>query len=144
MNVLLILLFFLWPNDNIRLIEYNGSSVKTTFEVDNKFIGEYTGRKKGYLKLNADGTGAYNYDVYGFSSENCDKEVIQVQWGFLVDDNGKLVSFAREYGRSYPILLQCVGKPKFQGCRTQVLLDFIMEYKDGKLGVSSSDDWIKS
>jgi hypothetical protein len=144
MNTLLILFSLWFASDTVRTIEYNGTPVKTTFGVDEKFIGQYSGRKKGFLQLNADGTGEYNYDVFGFASENCDKEIIAVTWGFLLDENNEVVSFDREYGRSYPILFQSDGGPKFQGCRIQVLLDFIMEYEDGKLGVSSSDDWIKN
>jgi hypothetical protein len=141
--ILLLFAVIFLSDDSFRLIEYNGSSVKTIFEVDEKFYGIYKGRKKGYLQLNQDGSGVYNYDVYGFAPVSCEKKPIQLEWGFLVKDEDHIVSFKREYGQSYPILLKSVSDIKFQGCQTEVLLDFIMEYKDGKMGVSSSDDWIK-
>ena len=143
-----ILLLFLsmafFYSDKVRMIEYNGKEVKTTFDVDGKFIGTYEGRKTGSLVLNEDGTGQYTYDVFGFAPASCKKGAIELHWGFILEEHGEVVSFKREYGLSYPILLKSTGETQFQGCRTQVMLDFIMEYKDGKLGISSSDDWIKS
>lgn len=131
-------------NDKTRIIEYNGKKVTTTYDVSEKFIGEYAGRKTGYLLLNADGTGIYKYDVFGFAPSTCVKGDIEIEWGFLIEENGEIVSFDREYGKSYPILMKSTGETSFQGCRTPVMLDFIMEYKNGQLGVSSSDDWIKN
>lgn len=124
-------------------MRYNGSDVKTTYEVASKFYGLYKGRKSGFLELNADGTGRYNYDVFGFAPETCKKGIINIEWGFLVDEKDKVVSFSREYGESFPILMKSVSNTKFQGCRKEVLLDFIMVYEDGKIGVSSSDNWVK-
>lgn len=141
--LLLIVLSFI-INDKTRIIEYNGKEVTTTYDVPEKFIGEYAGRKTGFLQLNADGTGIYKYDVFGFAPSSCKKGEIAIQWGFLIEEDGKIVSFDREYGKSYPILMKSTGETQFQGCRTPVMLDFIMEYKNGQLGVSSSDDWIKN
>lgn len=141
--LLLIVLSFIM-NDKTRIIEYNGKEVTTTYDVPERFIGEYAGRKTGFLQLNADGTGIYKYDVFGFAPSSCKKGEITIQWGFLIEEDGKIVSFDREYGKSYPILMKSTGETQFQGCRTPVMLDFIMEYKNGQLGVSSSDDWIKN
>lgn len=128
----------------VRTIEYNGKAVKTTFNAPDKFYGTYKGRKAGFLTLNQDGTGEYRYDVFGFAPSTCKKAPIKVEWGFLIDEKGKLVEFDREYGQSFPILLQSTGSNSFQGCRKPVMLDFIMVYKNGQIGVSSSDDWVKS
>lgn len=130
-------------NDKIRYITYRNQEVKTTFDTSAKFIGEYKGKKSGYLILNEDGSGIYNYDIFGFAPESCKKQPITVEWGFMLDENDKILKFEREYGYSYPVLLKSTGTISFKGCRDQVLLDFIMEYKDGSLGVSSSDDWKK-
>ncbi|MEM6525693.1 MAG: hypothetical protein AAF693_17980 [Bacteroidota bacterium] len=130
------------PND-IRNILYNGKEVRTTYRTNDKFYGHYTGLKEGYLKLNDDGTGEYRYDVFGFAPDHCLPETIHIEWGFLLNESDQIVSFKREYGLSYPILFKSVSATKFQGCRKEVILDFIMEYKDGTLGVSSSDDWKK-
>jgi hypothetical protein len=138
-----ILLVLLFSSEKTRYFQYNGSKVNTTFDVDAKFYGTYKGRKTGYLTLNNDGTGIYNYDVFGFAPVSCKKGAIDIEWGFLLKDDGSIVTFNREYGKSHPILLKSTSETKFQGCKTEILLDFIMEYKDGKLGVSSSDDWIK-
>lgn len=138
------LLVLMITTEKTRYFEYNGSKVNTTYDVDGKFYGTYKGRKTGFLTLNENGTGIYNYDVFGFAPVTCKKGAIQIEWGFLLKDNGSIVTFNREYGKSYPILLKSTSETKFQGCKTEILLDFIMEYKDGKLGVSSSDDWIKN
>ena len=130
-------------HEKTRTIEYNGKAVKTTYEIPAEFYGTYAGAKKGYLTLQQDGTGIYNYDIFGFASSECKKDVIHIEWGFLLDEKNNIVSFEREYGRSYPILLKSTGATSFQGCRTEVMLDFIMKYKNGSLGISSSDDWLK-
>ncbi|MEM1002295.1 MAG: hypothetical protein AAF149_01335 [Bacteroidota bacterium] len=134
-------LFF--ATNDVRNILYNGKQVRTTFTAKDKFYGIYSGKKKGYLKLNKDGTGEYKYDVFGFASEDCKADVIAIEWGFIVNESDEIVSFIREYGQSYPVLLSSTSNTKFQGCRREVILDFIMEYSDGSLGVSSSDDWKK-
>lgn len=144
MKYLILIIFSFFVDRDIRVFEYNGSAVKTIYEVDSKFYGEYSGRKTGFLKLNEDGSGEYQYDVFGFAPANCIKQSIAIEWGFLLDDDGSAVSFKRDYGLSYPILLKSIGETKFQGCQKTVMLDFIMEYKNGELGVSSSDDWIKN
>jgi len=142
-SLLLCFCLFL-DSDKIRFIQYQGKDVKTTFDVDAKFYGKFEGRKTGSLILNEDGTGQYTYDIFGFAPASCKKGAIQMEWGFIIDENNDIVSFPREYGLSYPILLKSTGETQFQGCRKEVMLDFIMEYKDGKIGVSSSDDWIKN
>lgn len=130
-------------NDKVRIIKYEGQDINTTYDVASKFIGEYKGRKTGYLLINEDGTGLYKYDMFGFAPASCKNQPIQIEWGFMIDKNGEILKFNREYGFSYPVLLQSVGETSFKGCRDEVLLDFILEYKDGSLGVSSSDDWKK-
>lgn len=144
MKYLILVATLILTDRDIRVFEYNGSSVKTIYEVESKFYGEYTGRKSGFLKLEADGSGEYRYDVFGFAPASCAKQTIDIEWGFLLDDNGEIVSFKRDYGISYPILFKSIGETQFQGCQKPVMLDFIMEYKNGDLGVSSSDDWIKN
>lgn len=137
-------LLALWgTNQKHRIIEYDGQPVETTYDVPVQFYGTYAGNKTGYLELHEDGTGIYNYDVFGFAPSGCKKDAIEIEWGFLLDDNDSIVSFSREYGRSFPILMKSVSNTSFQGCRKEVMLDFIMEYKNGSLGVSSSDDWVK-
>jgi len=131
-------------SDKIRIIQYQGKDIKTTYAVNSKFYGTYSGRKTGKLVLNEDGSGTYTYDIFGPAPTSCKKGSIGIEWGFLIDENDNIVSSAREYGLSYPILLKSTGATQFQGCRKKVMLDFIMEYKDGNLGVSSSDDWIKN
>ena len=130
--------------DKTRHIDYNGKKVKTTYNAPSEFYGIYKGKKEGYLKLNEDGSGEYRYDVFGFAPASCKPSAIAIEWGFLVDEKDSLVSFKREYGLSYPILMKCTGDTRFQGCRKEVMLDFIMKYNKGGLGVSSSDDWIKN
>jgi len=145
----LIFISLLWlstwnPNgEKDRIITYEGQEVNTTFDVEVRFIGTYSGNKTGYLQLNEDGTGLYKYDIFGFAPQNCKNQVIQIEWGFLRNTEGGIVKFEREYGYSYPILLKSIGETSFQGCREPILLDFLLEYKDGSLGVSSSDNWKK-
>lgn len=142
--IVVICLFFVTSaTDKTRTINYNGKDVLTTYEVPQKFYGTYTGAKTGYLELNEDGTGTYEYDVFGFAPSSCKKQAIPIIWGFLLDENNEIVSFEREYGLSFPILMQSTGETQFQGCRTPVMLDFIMQYDTGQLGISSSDDWVK-
>jgi len=129
-------------SDHIRTMDYEGKSYRTRFNVES-FNGTYKGNKDGYLRLNADGTGTYAYDIFGLAPADCKKGPIQFNYGFLIDDKDSLVRMERDYGYSYPILLQSTGETSFQGCRTPVLLDFLMVYKDGSIGVSSSDDWVR-
>ncbi|MDH5382486.1 MAG: hypothetical protein OEW75_16655 [Cyclobacteriaceae bacterium] len=137
-----IFLQFIPQNNAIREIDYNGKHVKTTYGVDNKFLGTYKGAKKGFMKLNPDGSGSYKYDIFGFALQGCTAEPIDMEWGFILDSENNYIKFEREYGYSYPILLKSVSDNSFKGCREKVMLDFIIE-KDGKLQVSSSDDWYK-
>ncbi len=128
--------------DKIRNIQYQGKAVKTTFDVDDSFIGRYSGKKSGFLELKKDGTGVYRYDVFAMmTKDNCPPESITMEWGFLLDEELNIVKFQREYGHSYPVLFRSTGKTHFKGCQDEVMLDFIMVYKDGSIGVSSSDDW---
>jgi hypothetical protein len=128
--------------ENIREMEYNGKLYRTTFNVE-QFNGVYSGNKDGYLELKHDGTGTYVYDIFGVAPADCKKGPISFRYGFLLDDNDSLVRMERDYGYSYPILLESIGETSFQGCRTRVMLDFLMVYNDGSVGVSSSDDWIR-
>jgi len=125
-----------------RVIIYNETEYSTTYAVPNVFLGVYEGRKSGFLKLNADGTGEYKYDIFGYAPASCKRQAIAFIWGFLLDKDGNLSKNERDYGFSYPILLQSTGENSFQGCRTAVLKDFIL-IKGQTLHVSSSDDWQK-
>ncbi len=125
-----------------RIINYRGDDYNTTIAVDAKFIGTYKGRKTGYLELKRDGTGIYKYDVFGFAPASCKRQAITVEWGFLLDSLDQVVKRKRDYGYSYPILLQSTSATSFQGCRTPVIMDYILD-KNGVLMVSGSDDWKK-
>ena len=144
MNIVFLILLFLQPtqNEKIRVIEYNGNQVKTTFDVESRFLGTYTGAKQGYLELSEDGTGKYRYDVFGFALPDCANADITFEWGFLIDADNQVVKFEREYGYSYPILYKSTSAVSFQGCRKKVMLDFIIEQGE-TLSISSSDDWQK-
>lgn len=131
------------PDSLIRALKHNHHAIKTTFNVDDKFYGKYSGKKSGYLLLNKDGTGIYKYDSYLFLPENCDEEEITFLWGFLTDENGEIVKFERDYGLSYPILYSCNGESSFQGCSKTSMIDYLLVHKDGTIAVSSSDDWEK-
>ena len=126
-----------------RLLLHNQKEIKTTFDVDQKFFGQYKGRKSGFLQLNSDGTGAYKYDYQAFLPDNCEAGEIAFNWGFILDDSGNLLRFERSYGYSYPILFSCSGSNSFQGCTKTSMVDYILVYKDGTMTVSSSDDWKK-
>jgi hypothetical protein len=125
-----------------RVIAYGEIKYNTTFAVPAEFIGLYEGRKSGFLKLNADGTGEYKYDIFGYAPSSCERKAINFIWGFILDKDGNLSKNERDYGFSYPILLQSTGVNSFQGCRTAVLKDFIL-IKGQTLHVSSSNDWQK-
>lgn len=146
MKVFGIICLFIWfltePNTKNRRLEYNGSTVMTTFEIDNKFYGKYMGRKSGFLQLNRDGNGIYRYD-YPEMSPACYGENIEFIWGFIVDENGETVRFKRSYGYSYPIVYNCSGENAFQGCSKRAMVDYVLEYDDGTITISSSDDWEK-
>jgi len=129
--------------------EYNkdfwieGEKIRVTCEADEMFFGLYKGAKKGYLSLNKDGTGEYKYDIFGIAKNGCKEDVIRFEWGFPLDKNNKKVMFKKPYGYSYPIIFKCTGDVCFQGCSKQYIIDFILDKNDGKLHVSSSDDWEK-
>lgn len=131
-----------FPLNKTRVIQYRGDNYTTTFDVPLQFIGEYSGRKSGFLKLNADGTGVYKYDVFGIAPTSCERTEITFEWGMLTDKNGDLIKKKRDYGHSYPVLLKSTSSTSFQGCQTQVMMDYIME-KNNQLHISSSDDWKK-
>ncbi len=141
--VLLLLSLQINPSEKIRQLEYNGSKVKTTFAIHKKFLGTYKGRKKGFLKLNSDGSGVYKYD-FPLLSTACPGEDININWGFIVEDNGEIVRFKRKYGYSYPIIYNCSGENTFQGCTKRAMIDYLLEYDDGTITISSSDDWEKT
>lgn len=132
-----------FQNDKIREIQYGGKKVLTTYGVPTKFVGKYTGRKGGYLELKADGTGSYKYDYNAFPLKGCKDGPIALEWGFMIDEKQEIISYKREYGTSYPVLLKSISNPSFKGCREEILVDFIMEFKNGELQISSSDDWAK-
>lgn len=125
-----------------RIIVYNGTEIKTTFAVPAEFIGIYEGRKTGFLELNSDGTGVYKYDIFGMAPPSCERKPIDLRWGFILNKEGEIIKNKRDYGFSYPILLESTGSNSFQGCRTPVMKDFILQ-RGKVLHVSSSDDWKK-
>ncbi len=129
-------------NDKERILIYREQAYHTTFAVPASFIGTYKGRKSGYLQLNADGTGTYKYDIFGYAPASCERQPVAFIWGFILDKEGKITRKTRDYGYSYPVLLQSTGRTGFQGCRTKVMQDFILD-KGATLHVSSSDDWQK-
>ena len=136
--------FFSFATTKDRIMIYNNQEVKTTFDVDERFIGRYEGEKGGYLLLNADGTGEYKYDYFGFAMDHCEEGFIKLEWGFVYDHGGKVLYFDRQYGLSYPVIYKAVGKNSFKGCAEQMLLDYILIYDDsGVISVSSSSDWEK-
>lgn len=122
--------------------ELNGRMVRVTHQVDPVFYGRYQGEKEGYLLLRKDGTGEYLYDIQ-YPARDCEPGIINFEWGFLLDENKQVVRFERSYGYSYPVVLYCSGKNCFQGCRVEYMVDYILDKKQGKLEVSSSDDWEK-
>lgn len=130
--------------EKIRIFDYEGTEIKTTYSAHTKFIGKYKGKKTGYLVLNEDGTGEYNYDMFGVAPKTCKPGVISFKWGFLIDEKNEIIRNEREYGYSYPILFKSTCDISFQGCSKAVFIDYIMEFKNGDLHVSSSDDWVKS
>lgn len=142
-TVLIYYLGLLSPGgDKDRAITYKDNEYQTTYAVPEEFIGLYEGRKTGFLKLNADGTGEYKYDIFGYAPASCERKPIAFIWGFILDKDGSLARNERDYGYSYPILLQSTGVNSFQGCRTEVLKEFILN-RGNTLHVSSSDDWQK-
>ncbi|MCA6075414.1 hypothetical protein [Fulvivirga sedimenti] len=143
-GILLLAIFYSQEkaNEPVRQMEYEGKVYRTAYNVS-RFNGKYSGAKDGYLEIREDGTGTYVYDIFGLALNGCKKGPIEVEYGFLINENDSLVRISRDYGYSYPIILRATGETSFQGCRTPVMLDFLMEYQDGTIGVSSSDDWIK-
>ncbi|MCB0495819.1 MAG: hypothetical protein KDC79_06765 [Cyclobacteriaceae bacterium] len=140
-----ILYFFLLlvpQNSGERIIVYNGEEYKTTIDVEPRFLGTYKGRKTGYLELNDDGTGIYKYDIFGPAPATCKRGSITFKWGFVLDENGEIVKRKRNYGFSYPVLLESTSETSFQGCHTPVMMDYILD-RGETLNVSSSDDWQK-
>jgi hypothetical protein len=131
-------------NENgIRMLQFNGVEVKTTYKVDRKFIGRYSGKKSGYLVLNENGSGSYLYDYHVRSGTQCPEGRIELKWGFLVDEDGDVVRFDRPYGYSYPLIYVSTGEISFQACTKNSMIDYLLVYKDGTITVSSSDDWVK-
>jgi len=129
-------------SNNVRQLEYNGTTVNTTFEIDDIFYGKYQGNRKGYLQLNRDGSGVYKYDYVGLS-KGCPGELIEFNWGFALDENSEIIKAKRPYGYSYPIIYNCSGDNAFRNCTERVMVDYILVYDDGTITVSSSDDWKK-
>ncbi|MEN8250102.1 MAG: hypothetical protein ABFS32_14310 [Bacteroidota bacterium] len=129
-------------DEKIRIINYSGTNYQTTYKVPDSFIGKYKGRRSGYLELRADGTGIYKYDIFGFAPPSCERKPIKFIWGFILDEDEEITKQKRDYGYSYPILMQSTGDNSFQGCRKVVMKDFILQ-RGEILHVSSSDDWEK-
>jgi hypothetical protein len=129
--------------DNFKDFWINGEKVRVTNEADEMFLGMYKGEKSGYLSLKSDGTGEYKYDIFGIAESGCEEGVIEFEWGFPLDKDNNKVRFKKPYGYSYPIIFKCTGNVCFQGCSKQYIIDFILDKNDGKLHVSSSDDWKK-
>ncbi len=121
----------------------NGEKIRVTNEADEMFLGMYKGAKSGYLSLKEDGTGEYKYDIFVIAGNGCKEGIIQFEWGFPLDKDNNKVKFRKPYGYSYPIIFKCTGDVCFQGCSKQYIIDFILDKNDGKLHVSSSDDWKK-
>jgi hypothetical protein len=139
----LLLVVLAKPVENNRTFIVEDQPVNTTIAVEDKFIGTYKGRKSGFLRLNADGTGEYLYDVF-LANNECRKDTIAIEWGFLIDENDEIIKFERAYGFSYPILYRSISETSFQSCSRKIMLDYILEYNvEEYLTVSSSDDWIK-
>lgn len=138
----LLLTLFSTDDAKVRTILYQGDRYDTTFDVPGKFIGTYSGEKTGYVTFNADGTGEYKYDIFGYAPATCERKTISFEWGFILDEKGQITKNTRGYGTSYPLLLKSTSSTSFQGCRAEVMLDYILEKEDG-LHVSSSDDWRK-
>ena len=128
---------------NIKIFRIDNREIRVTSEVDEIFYGLYKGKKSGYLLLNRDGTGEYKYDIFGIASPGCREGVITFDWGCPVDGNDNNVKFRKTYGFSYPVIFKCSGDICFQGCTREYIVDFILDKNDGKLLVSSSDDWEK-
>ena len=130
-------------DEKIRELEYNGTLIQTTYDIEHKFIGKYIGAKNGYLELDKDGNGIYRYDYAGLSRD-CPGDQIELKWGFILDDSGEVLKLKKPYGFSYPIIYNCSGENAFQGCTKRSMIDFILVYEDGTITVSSSDDWVKA
>lgn len=133
---------FLQSNPQVRDLHHNGAVVKTTFLIDEKFYGKYQGSKEGFLLLNRDGSGMYNYD-YAALSKTCETAGIEIDWGFIVDEHNEVVRFERPYGFSYPIIYNCSGASAFRNCTQRTMIDYVLVYNDGTITISSSDDWKK-
>jgi hypothetical protein len=129
--------------EKIRDFWINGEKIRVTNEADEMFLGMYKGAKSGYLSLREDGTGEYKYDIFVVAGNECKEGIIQIEWGFPLDKDNKKVKFKKPYGYSYPIIFKCTGDVCFQGCSKEYIIDFILDKNDGKLHVSSSDDWKK-
>jgi hypothetical protein len=129
--------------EKIRDFWINGEKIRVTNEADEIFLGMYKGAKSGYLSLREDGTGEYKYDIFVVAGNECKEGIIQIEWGFPLDKDNKKVKFKKPYGYSYPIIFKCTGDVCFQGCSKEYIIDFILDKNDGKLHVSSSDDWKK-
>jgi hypothetical protein len=131
------------PEASTRIFIMDDKEITVTHNVDDMFYGLYQGDKTGYLLLKRDGTGEYKYDIFGVASSLCKEGIIHFEWGVPVNKENRTVKFKKPYGFSYPVIFKCSGEICFQGCSKVYLLDFILDKEDGKLHVSSSDDWKK-
>lgn len=133
----------LYEENNTRIFKIENTEVRVTHIVDDAFYGLYKGAKTGYLLLKRDGTGEYKYDNFGIPISDCREDVIRFEWGFPLNSGNQTVKFRKPYGYSFPVILKCSGGTCFQGCSKDYILEFILDKNDGKLHVSSSDDWEK-
>ena len=139
------LLYFIEPipDSATRKFKIDNEEITVTHDVNDMFYGLYQGDKTGYLRLNRDGTGEYKYDIFGVTPSFCKEGIISFEWGVPVNKENTTVKFKKHYGYSYPVIFKCSGEICFQGCSKVYLLDFILDKGDGKLHISSSDDWKK-
>lgn len=139
--------YFILPEtpseDKIRVVQINDQQVRTTYDAGPEFIGKYAGKKDGFLILNEDGTGAYKYDIFGFGKPGCTADPIQLEWGFILDQDNRIISFERAYGLSFPVILKSTGANSFKGCSQSIMIEYLLVYTTGQILVSSSDDWVK-
>jgi hypothetical protein len=133
-----------FQSGGIRVLNIDNQQVRTTFRVDSRFLGIYRGKRQGYLELRPDGSGTYRYDdaaVPGF--RDCSPGEISLFWGFILTEDGEPLRFERPYGFSYPIVYIATEGQLFQGCSRTALIDYLLEYRNGSITVSSSDDWVR-
>ena len=126
--------------EKVKTIQYNGQKLSLLIPNNLNFFGEFKGKKSGFLVLNSDGSGEYKSD---YSLNSCDNTSFRIDWGFLMDENGEIVKIKRSYGFSYPVVYKSLDGKRFKGCKETLFFDYLLE-KNGRIEVSSSDDWKKN